>query len=62
MGTKGALYTNIGRKIERDCKKGKKYSVSLIYSKKTYLLCKCALACDRMTIVLVTYYNIIIKQ
>ena len=24
LGTKGVLYTNVGRGMERDCKKGKK--------------------------------------
>ena len=43
-------------------KKAKKISTSSTYSRRTYSLCKCALASERITMILVTYYNIIIKN
>ena len=42
-------------------KKAKKWSASSIYSRRTYSLHKCTLASNRITTVLVTHQNIIIK-
>ena len=43
-------------------KRSKKRSASSIFSKRTYAVHKCALGVDRMTHVLVTFYNILIKN
>ena len=46
---------------KNEVKRAKKRSTLLIYSRQTYALYKFALACLWLTIVLVIYYNCIIK-
>ena len=45
----------------RVVKSAKKQSVSSIFSSRTYSIYKCTLSSDRMTNILVNFYNIIIK-
>ena len=40
----------------------KKRSLSSIFSKRTYAVYKCALGVERMTYILVTFYNVLIKN
>ena len=47
---------------EKVMRKAKKKSTSSIFSKRTYSVYKCALGCERMTWILVSFYNIIIKE
>ena len=43
-------------------KNSKKNSASSIFSQRTYAVYKCALDSDRMTAVLVIFYNILLKN
>ena len=43
-------------------KQSKRRSVSYIFSRRTYAVYKCALGSERMINILVTYYNLIIKN
>ena len=43
-------------------KRSKKRSASSIFSKRTYAVYKCALGVDRIIYILITYYNILIKN
>ena len=43
-------------------KQSKRRSASSIFSRRTYAVYKCALGSERMTNILVTYYNLIIKN
>jgi len=47
---------------ERVVKKSKKRSASSIFSKRTYVVYKCALESEQMMDILVAYYNIIIAK
>ena len=47
---------------EKVVKRSKKQSTSSIFSKHTYATYKCTLGCERMTEILVTYYNILIEK
>lgn len=47
---------------EKVVRKSKKRSASSIFSKRTYAVYKCSLGSDRMTLILVSYYNIIIAN
>ena len=46
----------------RVVKKAKRKSASSIFSKWTYTVCKCVLESDRMTSILVRFYNTIVKK
>ena len=43
-------------------KDSKKRSASLIFSKRTYSVYKCALGLEKMTLILVMFYRIVIKN
>ena len=46
---------------EKEVRKAKKNSASSIFSNQTYVVCKYALGCDQMMMILVTFYNLLIK-
>ena len=47
---------------EKVVKRSKRCSASLIFSNRTYAVYKCALMSERMTSILVSFYNLIIKR
>ena len=47
---------------ERVVKRSKKRSASSVFSKRTYAVYKCALGVERMTSILVGFYNVLIKN
>ena len=47
---------------ERVVKRSKKRSASSVFSKRTYAVYKCALGVERMTSILVRFYNVLIKN
>ena len=45
----------------REVRRSKKQSASSIFSKRTYSVYKCALQCERMTLIFVYFYNLLVK-
>ena len=47
--------------LAREVKRRKKKSTSLIFSRRTHAACKCVLNCVRIIVILVSFYNMLLK-